>query len=296
MPQKTLPVFNIEKFTHSGRDSDFYANTLSVHLNKYGFIFTPHKHDFFFVALCTKGKGVHTIDFKNYEIQPGSLFVFSPGQTHSWVLSDDAEGYIFFHTKDFFDMNFLAMKIKDYPFYCSIYNAPLINLKDQPLRQAKEIFEHIVDEYTHTYLMKFQKIYVLLGLLYVNLSRSYLPQEQIDKQNLNYLARLRELEDLVEANYKTVKSAGEYADMMHISEKHLNRICKECINKTTTDMIMDRIMLEAKRLLILSGSNVSEVAAELGYFDVSYFSRLFKKRCEMTPLAFIRSYLATSQT
>ena len=77
--------------------------------------------------------------------------------------------------------------------------------------------------------------------------------------------------------------------MMFISEKHLNRICKECLNKTTSDLIMDRIMLEAKRMLVHSTKSVPEIAEQLGYLDSSYFSRLFKKKCGKTPIEFANS-------
>lgn len=56
----------------------------------------PHRHDFYVTVLFTHGSGVHEIDFQSYDVQPGSLFFLSPGQIHSWELSDDTEGYIFF--------------------------------------------------------------------------------------------------------------------------------------------------------------------------------------------------------
>ena len=77
---------------------------------------------------------------------------------------------------------------------------------------------------------------------------------------------------------------------MNLSEKHLNRISKECLNKTTSALIAERITLEAKRLLIHSKYTVTEVASELGYDDTSYFSRFFKKNCGETPIQFLSKY------
>ena len=75
---------------------------------------------------------------------------------------------------------------------------------------------------------------------------------------------------------------------MAMSEKHLNRISKACLNKTTTDLITDRIILEAKRELTHSNLTVREIADKLGYFDNSYFARLFKKKSGQTPIEFIK--------
>ncbi|MGZ4118737.1 MAG: helix-turn-helix domain-containing protein [Bacteroidia bacterium] len=290
MPAKTLPIYNIENFKFLAKQSDFYINTIKVHLKQHKFVLEPHKHNFFFVALCTKGSGTHKIDFIDYDIKPGSIFMISPGQAHSWVLSDDADGYIFFHTKDFMDLYFPAKKVQDYPFFCSMYNSPLITLRNNSLQKTLEIFIEIIEEYGTDYLMKCQRIAVLLELLYIDLSRLYLPQSQRAKQNLNYLIKMRKLEDLIDANFKKIKSPNQYSKMMFMSEKHLNRICNDCLNKTTSVLIMDRVMLEAKRLLVYSALSVSEIAEELGYFDISYFSRLFKKKCGKTPLEFVKAF------
>jgi AraC family transcriptional activator of pobA len=118
----------------------------------------------------------------------------------------------------------------------------------------------------------------------------YLPKKMTDKQNQKYLARMRKLEGLIDIHFRQIKSPGEYADMMFISERHLNVICKVTVGKSTSDIIMDRIILESKRMLVHSKFNVAEVAAELGYFDKSYFSRMFKKRVGRSPLEFIREY------
>lgn len=77
---------------------------------------------------------------------------------------------------------------------------------------------------------------------------------------------------------------------MHLSEKHLNRICKICLNKTTSELIMDRIILEAKRILAFSKYSVSQVAEDLGYSTTSYFIRIFKKKTGRTPFEFMQDF------
>jgi AraC-like DNA-binding protein len=110
------------------------------------------------------------------------------------------------------------------------------------------------------------------------------------KVKFNYMAHLKKLEGLIEKHFRTVKSPKEYAQMMHVSEKHLNRICKVTLNKTVTEMIVDRILLESKKLMVYSDHNISEIVHELGYEDNSYFSRLFKKKLNQTPVEFMNQH------
>jgi AraC family transcriptional activator of pobA len=286
---KTLPIYNIEKFKYLGKESDFYTNTLKAHLKLHEFVITPHRHNFYFVAIVVKGSGTHTIDFHSYPVKPGSVFTIIPGQSHYWNLSEDTEGYVIFHTRSFYNLYFPSKKVQDYPFFCSMHNSPLILLKGKSLKIAKQLCSGLLNEYKNEYFLKFQKISLMLDLLYVDLSRLYLP-DAITRKNHHYLVKIEKLESLIDAHFREIKSPGQYAKLMFMSEKHLNRICKEVLNKTTSDLIMDRLLLEAKRLLAHSSLPISEIADELGFFDVSYFSRLFKKKSGKTPLDFIKSF------
>ncbi len=147
-----------------------------------------------------------------------------------------------------------------------------------------------MEEHRRKELMRFQKIASLINILYIELARKYLPKELREKQNLYFLAKVKKLEDLIDQHFRKVKSPKEYARMMHMSKKQLNRICKLCLNKTTTDLIADRIILEAKRMLVFSKESVSEIVAELGYTDNSYFFRFFKKKTLKTPVEFRKEF------
>src|SRR6202012_5935389 len=138
--------------------------------------------------------------------------------------------------------------------------------------------------------MAFQKICSLLNVLYIGLSRAYLPVAQRVKQNESQLMQVRRLEILVENKFKSFKYPKQYAEMMFMSDKNLNKICKITLNKTTTDVIADRIILEAKRMLVHSKFSVIQISKELGYIDNSYFNRVFKRRTGETPIQFIKRY------
>ena len=74
-----------------------------------------------------------------------------------------------------------------------------------------------------------------------------------------------------------------YAHQMNISMKQLNTLCKNTVSKTSSQLILERVILEAQRLLTHSDLNISEIAYSLEFDDASYFSRLFKKKTGYTP-------------
>ncbi|WP_207891750.1 helix-turn-helix domain-containing protein [Maribacter algicola] len=87
----------------------------------------------------------------------------------------------------------------------------------------------------------------------------------------------------IESHYRTKHSASDYADMLAITPKALSKLTKSHFNKTLTDLISKRIIIEAKRELYLTNKTVKEIAYELGYNDEYYFSRFFKKNAEVSP-------------
>ena len=97
---------------------------------------------------------------------------------------------------------------------------------------------------------------------------------------------LQKLKDAIEEHYKTKHSASDYADMLHVSPKALGKIAKNYFNKTLTDLIAERIIIEAKRELYLTKKPVKEIAANLGYQDEYYFSRFFKNQIGISPSEF----------
>lgn len=283
-----LPVYKIQHFERVEHEPDFYANDFISHITHHHFATTPHKHDFYLTVLFTKGSGTHEIDFNTYDIKPGSVFMMLPGQMHNWKFAKATDGYVFFHSKDFYNSGFTKANVDSYPFFQSLHNSPIINLDNQSVKKLQTLFKELVLEHEQKAYLKFEKIHVLVNLIYIELSRHYIPSIQI--HNESYLTKIRKLENLIDENFKTKKYPNEYANLMNLSEKHLNRMSKECLNKTTTELIAERIILEAKRLLIHSKQSVSEIAYELGYEDNSYFSRFFKKHVGQTAIHFLNSY------
>jgi AraC family transcriptional activator of pobA len=277
---KLLPVYNISQFQEDEPSKDLYCNRFEEHLRTHPFIEKPHRHDFHLVVLFTKGTGTHVVDFNTFEISAGSVFVLQPGQMHHWNLSKDIDGYILFHSKEFYNVHFRHKQINDYPFYFSAYNTPELRLNVKQTQTIASFFEMILAEYASRALFREHAVLNFLDIIYIELSRHYITPTQL--QIKRYHTILRSFEELLEQFYQHEKKPSFYAAKLNITLKHLNRICKETLQKTATTVITDRIILEAKRLLSTPELSVNEIANRLGFEDYSYFSRLFKQKTNET--------------
>lgn len=287
-----IPILNIEQFDKEINSKDVYSNELAVHLRKNSkFVHSAHRHDFFLCVVFSAGTGIHEIDFNHYAIQPGCVFFLKPGQTHLWKFESAPEGYIFFHTKEFFEYGFSNTEITQFPFYYSNENPPNLQLTLDELALIKSRFKEINFEYNTSATYKEQKLCSLINLAYIDLARLYTNFESYTiAGSTTYLKTLRVLETLIQEFYRSEKSVAFYADKLNITTKHLNRITNYSLDKTPLELINERIILEAKRLLVHSEDSLMEISDFLGFNDYAYFSRVFKLKTKSSPSDFRNHY------
>lgn len=288
----TISVLNIQEFEPEVEMSNFYSNDFKTHLHKNKNLFNkPHSHDFYLCVMFTKGIGTHEIDFNSYPVKAGSVFFLKPGQTHYWTFTKQPEGYIFFHTRDFYELHFTKSKLEQFPFYFTQENSPSLQLTNDETLFIEAKFKEINKEYYSSLTYVKQKIASLIHSTYIDLARYYTQTKPIQKiASVTYLNTLNDLEKAIDKYYKQEKSASFYANLLHITPKHLNRITKSTLGKTTTDLITERVLLESKRLMVHSTNSLSQISELLGYNDYAYFSKVFKLKTNMTPLAFKKGY------
>jgi AraC-like DNA-binding protein len=102
--------------------------------------------------------------------------------------------------------------------------------------------------------------------------------------------RLDELLTLLDTNLYTHKQVSQYADMLNLSAYQLNAVTKSTVGKTCSAVIDDHIILESKRHLLATTDQITQIAYRLGYDDVSYFIRFFKKHTGYSPEAFRNNF------
>lgn len=281
---KKYPIYSVQNFNCNDIHREFYVNTFKEHLKSHSFVEEPHRHDSYLMVFFTNGSGIHEIDFDSFKIKSGSLFVLQPGQMHHWSLSEDIEGFVIIFSQELYNLYFGQKKINDYNFYNSILNRPEVDFKTEEIAKILPYFDLLIQENSENNKLQLDKMLNLLDCIHIEIARKY--GETFSHQTHSYNIKISAFEVLLEEHFRTQKLPSFYAEKLNITLKHLNRICNEILQKTATEVIMDRVILEIKRMLIDKHLAVNEVAYALGYEDYSYFSRVFKKQTGLSPTEF----------
>lgn len=283
-----LPRLPIEKFDENGLLQAFYVNRFSEHLRKYhSDIDHPHKHDFYLTVFFEKGSGRHDIDFNSYSIHPNSVFFLQPEQIHHWEFEEEAEGWIFFHSEDFYKLYVTHFELYRWPFFQSRDSNPKLEISKETALVLKQRFAEIMSEYKENTRHSFLKIAGLSQLIYADLARVYGEQTFSDNsKNSLYQDHFHRFVKLLDEHYIEQKNASFYASELAMTTKHLHRICLSCAGKSTSQLIAERLILEIKRKLVSDSKSIQEIADELGFDNYPYFHLFFKKHAGETPKQF----------
>ena len=170
-----------------------------------------------------------------------------------------------------------------------MYDPPFIHLDDKSKANFEMIIDQIKTEMQTPALAQYELLISYLKIFLITASRLKTEQQHQEKEILDETEEpfiLQNLKNYIETHYKTKHTASDYAAMLAITPKALNKLTKAHFNKTLTELISERIIIEAKRELYLTNKTVKEIAYDLGYTDEYYFSRFFKKNVEVSPLFF----------
>lgn len=241
-----------------------------------------HRHDFFYLLLLKKGSGKHVIDFNSYEVNNHTVFVMRPGQVHQLTLHAGSTGYLLQFTTGFFSFHTTTQQLLRRTGNACFYQPDVHRFK-KLYAGANAIFQ----EYAHQQDGYQEIIKASLIIFFVELTRQHTGAG--NNAHPYTQQRLNELQELLGIHITTRKQVSDYANLMHLSAYQLNAITKSTLGKTCSTLINEHIILEAKRQLLATANQVNQVAAYLGYEDVSYFIRFFKKHTGYSPEAF-RNY------
>ncbi len=285
---KNIPIRNIP-VNQSAQDVSgaFVIRALEPLLSEKDMVQELHRHDYFYILVLEKGNGTHDIDFNSYKVSDNSVFFLRPGQVHQLKLKSGGRGYVmqfnpyFYHPGD----NESKQLLK------KAGSKTLCQPDTKNFGKLLRILENIFQEFTDKQEGYQEVIRANLRIFFIELVRQ---KQNISngqfEANPHNQERLDEFVELLERNIAKHKQVSDYAEMMHLSNYQLNAITKDTLGKSCSKVINDAVMLEAKRYLLATSNQVSQIAFNLGFEDISYFIRFFKKHSGFSPEAFRRKF------
>jgi AraC family transcriptional activator of pobA len=243
--------------------------------------------NYFTLIRIQKGKGKVKVDFSEYDFTENQLLAFAPYQPFMLSSSATIEGAVIHFHSDFF----CILKHHDEVscngvLFNNIYEPPYVTIDEAAKATFSMVLEQMKVEMQNQALAQYERLVSYLKIFLITASRlkkQQQPKEVTTVEEHSTPFILQNLKNYIELHFKTKHSASDYADLLHITPKALAKITKNYFNKTLTDLISERIIIEAKRELYLTNKAVKEIAYELGYDDEHYFSRFFKNNADISP-------------
>lgn len=248
------------------------------------------RRDYFKIMLVSGNYKMHYAD-EIVEIKKHALTFSNPQIPYTCEFTNKIDGGFFcVFTPDFFHQ---YGNLNQYTVF-QPGGTHVFELTNEQINKVKSVYERMFEEINSDYMHKYD---VLRNLAFelIHFAMKLQPPLKSQEQHSNASQRISNLflellerQFPVDDNHKTVnlRSASDYAQQLNVHVNHLNRAVKESTDKTTTQLIAERVLREAKILLKHSAWNVSEIAYALGFTEVTHFNNFFKKHTQLSPLKF----------
>ncbi len=250
--------------------------------------FAPHRVKFHHLIYITEGVGAHFIDFNHHPFQAGSFIFINRHQVHAFDLDNQPQGFMILFTQEFVDSIQISIRM---PTLISGFNAasPPVLTVGHSLKESCEVLlsemKKVSGKERDDHLI-FQLLFTSL-ILKLHRERSHSSTHELGESRRQQFSQFL---SLLEDNFASTKDAAVYANMMGITYKTLNHLCKQAIRQTPKQLIDAHTILEAKRRLAIENIQASQLAYALGFEEVSNFVKYFKKHTLVTPNQFKDSF------
>lgn len=250
------------------------------------------RKDFYKICLTTGKSKIHYAD-RSFEMDGTILFFGNPHIPYSWeTLSTTHVGYTCLFSEDFLQRGDRSETLQQSPLF-KIGGTPVLQINEDQRQYLNSIFIKMIEEQQSEYAFKDDLIRNYIHLV-IHEALKLQPSENFDQHN-NALSRIAAVFlELLERQFPvesadrplSLRTAADYAKSLSVHVNYLNRAVKEITGKSTSTLIGERIITEAKALLQHTSWNVADIAYALGYEYPTYFNNFFKKMTGTNPSAF----------
>lgn len=279
--QKVFTLVNPQNGNLAFKIFSFEDNSSFDHLQRF---------NYYTIIILEDGQGKLKADFAEYDFTAHTILCFAPYQPFMLETKKPLKGIVLNFHPDFFCIHKHQKEVAcNGVLFNDVYQPPLFLVEQKNTENFYAIIEQMKTEMLQVELAQYELLVSYLKIFLITASRlkvNQTPQAKLDFAETKEPFILQNLKDAIELHYKTKHTASDYASILNISSKALAKITKTHFKKTLTNIISERIIIEAKRELYLTNKTVKEVAYELGYDDEYYFSRFFKTNAEVSPQIF----------
>lgn len=253
----------------------------------------PYNRRAYYKISMIRGRNKAEYADKVIEIERNALLFATPRIPYHYVpLDENQGGYFCIFTPEFLIKNKSGVVLDSLPIF-QPGGYPVFQVSDEEAEEITAIFKKMYKELSSDYAYKYDLLrnYVLELIHYgqkLQPATALYPTHTASERVSSLFIELLERQFPIESPQQklALRTAKDYADRLGVHVNHLNKVLKENIGKTTTDMISSRLVQEAKILLKQTDWNISEIAYSLGFEEVAHFSNFFRKQTTLSPVNF----------
>ena len=287
--RQPIPNINIgQVYDQRYSDSEVHYDRLGNLAGFFGRNMPVHRHDRFFQVHYVKTGTVRVyLDDQQY-IESGPMFFLTPPTVaHSFVTEADSDGHVLTVRQQLVwqlieaDGSLVSSGLQVAPACVALSH--LAPMYQADARRVELLFEELSNEIAEKRAGRSVALEDLTRLIMISLLRLCSNSVKATPARREDLKIFHRFNELIEAHYREHWPLSRYAAGIGVTEPRLNDVCRRIADLPSKRLIQERLMQEAKRLLLFSGSSANEVCYELGFKDPAYFSRFFQRYATLTP-------------
>jgi AraC family transcriptional activator of pobA len=274
MKPRRIPIHGLNDYAEAEEEvKGIYVGRFRETINRLPNRLRLHRHEYYEVFYL-EGNGAHFNDFLVFPITAPTLVFVSPGQVHRWYNADRLHGWIVCFTQELFDGSHPPPSpLLKHSFWYPENASPVLALPADAAEEIESIFAEMNREYASKSTGFEQALAALLRILFIRSERLYV-QANSNMESDRSSALMREFRLALEENFHTMQSVGAYAKLLKVSSDRLGKSVQERSGRSAGEIIRQRLLLEAQRLLAHTEMAVSEIAYALNFQDPAFQSLL----------------------
>lgn len=289
MSTKIIKSFSINYFTQD--QSSFFIKPISALGNAYPLLKDSFRANFYMIVFVYRGNysiKINGIDYVNYQ---SSVYFIKPGDIVQMQFNTECTGIFIGFEDSFFSQRYHENILRYFDFF-QLDSASQQIVSESVRAKVVLLVDMMLGEYStdRVYRMKVLRSYLNILLCELQSVDEDDQHFAIEYNKVGYNDRILAFMDLVEVHFKEAKTPSFYAEKLCVTPNYLNKLCKQERGITAGQLVRQRIVVEAKRLLQFSTFNVNEIAQELCFDSTSYFVTFFKKQEGITPDHYRKSF------